>query len=277
MRRKKLDAYVYVRMFLLIIFAVVAIAPFLVLPLISLKTKSEFLREPLALPKVLDFENYIEVFERAKILKTFFNSLFIMVGTLVVEIFAGSLAAYGITKMNYKHANKFSLAFMIPMIFPVQSITVPLYLIFRKLELLNTFTGLILIDAAIGLPVVIFIMTSFMKTVPIQISESAFVDGAGHFTVFMKIIFPLLKPVVSTIIVISGLGIWNDFYMPMVMITDQSKKTLPLKIYDFMGQYSNDWTLVCTCIIFVILPIIVLYCIMQRHIISGVIAGSVKG
>lgn len=277
MRKKKVDVFSVARVLILAVFAAIAIAPFLVLPLVSLKTKSEFLLSPLTFPQTFDFENYVEVFKRAKILRTFFNSLLIMAGALALEISAGALAAYALTKMNFKHANKFSAGFLIPMIFPIQSITVPLYLIFRQIGLLNTYIGVILIDAAVGLPIVIFMMTSFMKTIPIQISESAFIDGAGHFTVFSRLIFPLMKPVVSTITVICGLSVWNDFYMPMVMLTDQSKKTLPLKIYDFMGQYSNDWTLVCTCIIYVILPIMILYVILQKNIISGVVAGAVKG
>lgn len=275
--RKKIDLFAVVRIIILLTLTFIAVAPFAVLPMISLKEKSEFLMSPLTFPSKFDFENYSQVFKRAKIVRAYYNSIVIMTGTLALEIFSGSLAAYAITKMNYKHASKFSAAFLIPMIFPIQSVTVPLYLIFRKMGLLNTYSGIILIDAAVGIPIVVFMMTSFMKSIPIQISESAYIDGAGHLTIFSKLIFPLLKPVVSTIIIISGIGVWNDFYMPMIMLTDVKKKTLPLKIYDYMGQYNNDWTLVCTCIVFVVIPLIIMYCFLQKNIISGVVAGAVKG
>jgi raffinose/stachyose/melibiose transport system permease protein len=277
MKLKKINVYNLLRILILIVFALLALAPFLVLPIVSFKTKSEFLLDPLSLPTTINLKNYATVFQRAKIISSFFNSFAITAGSLLVELFAGSLAAYALTKMNFKHSNKFSAAFMIPMVFPIQTITIPIYLIFRKLGLLNTFAGMIIIYAAVGLPIVIFMMTSFMKTIPIQISESAVVDGAGDFTIFRKLILPLLKPVTSTITVICGLSVWNDFYMPMIMLTDVKKKTLPLKIYDFMGKYTSDWTLVCTCIIFVIVPIMILYCFLQKNIISGIVAGAVKG
>lgn len=275
--KKKRDWFPIIRTIILSSITLCAVMPLLVLPIISLKVKSEFIMSPLTFPSKLDFENYTEVFQRAKIFKTYGNSFLILICSLVIEIISGSMAAYAITKMKYKHGSIFSAGFLIPMIFPIQSITVPLYLIYRKIGLLNTFTGVILVEAAVGLPIVVFMMTSFMKSIPIQISESAFMDGAGHFTVFTRLIFPLLKPVVSTVAIICGMAIWNDFYMPMIMITDQKKKTIPLKIYDFMGQYNNDWTLVCTCIVYVVVPLIIMYCILQKNIINGVVAGAVKG
>lgn len=277
MMKKKTDWFAIVRFMILAIATLAAITPFFVLPLISLKQKSEFIMSPLTFPSEFDFDNYAEVFVRAKIVRAYFSSILILCGSLILEIWAGSLAAYAITKMNYKHGGFFSAAFLVPMIFPIQAITVPLYLIYRKIGFLNTYHGVILIEAAVGLPIVVFMMTSFMKSIPIQISESAFMDGAGHLVVFHKLIFPLLKPVVSTIVIICGINIWNDFYMPMVMITDVKKKTLPLKIYDYMGQYNNDWTLVCTCIVFVVVPLIIMYCLLQKNIINGVVAGAVKG
>lgn len=176
-----------------------------------------------------------------------------------------------------KKTGTYAGIFMAPMIFPIQSITVPLYLIYRHTGLLNTYIGMIIIDVAVGLPMTIFMMTSFMKTIPIQISESAIIDGAGHRTILFKLILPLLKPVISTIGVVCGISVWNSFYLPLIMLTRKNMRTLPLTVYDFMGMYENDWTLLCTCIIFVILPIIILYCFLQKNIISGVAAGAVKG
>lgn len=277
MRKKSWDFFHIFRLLILIGLTLSTVIPFAVLPLVSFKSKSEFLKYPLALPQEIQFDNYIKVFERSKIVLSFFNSFTITAGTLVIEIIVGALAAYALTKMYFKHSSKFSVAFLIPMVFPIQTITIPIYIIFRNINLLNTRTGLIIIYAATGLPLVIFMLTSFMKTIPVQISESALVDGANYLTIFFKLILPLLKPVISTIIVISGLSIWNDFFLPLIMITDKAKKTLPLKIYDFMGQYTSDWTLICTCIVYVTLPVIIMYCILQKNIISGVVAGSVKG
>jgi raffinose/stachyose/melibiose transport system permease protein len=274
---KKPELFDVIRYIILIAFVIIAFVPFAILPIVSLKTKSDFMKYPLELPRTLNFANYVTVFKRATILRAFFNSFLITAGSLFVELFIGTLASYAITKMNFKKAALFAACFMVPMIFPVQTITIPVYIIYKNIHFLNTFYGMIILYAAIGLPMVVFMMTSFMKTIPIQISESAMIDGASHFTIYLKLIVPLLKPVISTLVVISGLSIWNDFYLPQIMLTSTKMKTMPLKVYDFFGQYTSDWTLICTCIIYVIVPIIILYCIMQKNIISGIAAGAVKG
>ena len=274
---KKKNIYKVIRYIILILLTAITLIPFLTLPIVSLKTKQEYLTDPMALPSSLSLANYIEVFHRANILKAFSNSLILMVGALALEIVLGALTAYALTKMQFKHAGTFSGIFLAPMIFPVQSITVPLYLIFKSIGLTNSYVGMILLEAALGLPMTIFMMTSFMKTIPIQISESATIDGAGHGTILFKLIVPLLKPVISTLAVVCGITIWNAFYVPMIMLTKQSMRTLPLTIYDFMGMYENDWTLLSACIIFVILPIIIMYVFLQKNIINGVTTGAVKG
>ncbi len=277
MKKGKNGVYGIVRYVVLIVLFGVTIIPFLVLPVVSLKAKKDFLVNPLAFPDTLHFMNYVEVFKRSNITGAFINSLVILIGAVSVEIILGALTAYALTKMRFKRAGTFSAIFLAPMIFPVQSISVPMYLIFKRMSLLNTYTGIILIEAALSLPMTIFMMTSFMKTIPIQISESATIDGAGHSTILFKLIVPLLKPVISTIAVVCGISVWNAFYIPMIMLTKQSMRTLPLTIYDFMGMYESDWTLLCACIVLVISPIIIMYCFLQKNIISGVTAGAVKG
>lgn len=277
MKKGKISFYYVARYAVLIILFCVTIIPFLVLPVVSLKTKKDFLVNPLTLPATLNFMNYVEVFKRSNIMGALTNSLILLIGSVSLEIVLGALTAYALTKMKFKHASTFSAVFLAPMIFPVQSISVPMYLIFKRLNLLNSYFGLILIESAISMPMTIFMMTSFMKTIPIQISESATIDGAGHSTILFKLIVPLLKPVISTIAVVCGVSVWNAFYIPMIMLTKQSMRTLPLTIYDFMGMYESDWTLLCACIVLVILPIIIMYCFLQKNIINGVTAGAVKG
>ncbi len=267
----------FLRYVILIIGSIVILYPFSILFITAFKTQKEYLMSAVSLPEHWSLSNFKEVFESTNIFLSFFNSVIIMVAALVIQIFCGALTAYALTKMKFKKAGKYTILFLLPMIIPIQSLVIPLYLIYTKIGLLDTRTGLVIIYAATGLPLVIFMLTSFMKTIPIQISESAKVEGAGEFIIFSRLVLPLLKPVVATITVISGLSIWNDFFMPMIMISDPDKKTLPLKIYDFMGQYTSNWPLICVCILLVIIPILVLYCFMQRYIIDGVVAGSVKG
>ncbi len=276
-KKNKLKPKNIIRIFILIILTFITLCPFLILVMVSLKTKSDFMLNPLGIPIVWNFQNYITVFKRSNIMQSFLNSSTITVISVLFQIVFGAMVGYALTKMSFKHSKVFTSLFLVPMIFPIQAIMIPIYIIFIKLGLVNTYFGLIIIYIATGLALVIFMMTSFMRTIPIEISESAFVEGAGHLTIFFKLILPLLKPIVATTAIISGLSIWNDFFMPLIMITKKDLKTLPLKIYDFMGQYSSDWTLIATCIVFVIVPIIIVYCMLQKYIISGVAAGAIKG
>lgn len=254
-----------------------AVFPFLLLINVSLKTRSGFLQNPLGLTETFELQNYITTFQRANIPRGLFNSVLITSLSVIAVIFFGSLAAYALCKMRFKRSRFFSVAFLAPMIFPIQTVFVPLYLMFRKLNLINNFPGVIIIYTATGLPFVIFMLNSFMKTIPYQISEAALIEGASHMTVYSRLIMPLLGPVISTIIIVSGLGIWNDFFLPLVMLNSMDMKTLPLSIYTFTGQYNNNWPLICTCVVFVIVPVIIIYLFLQKNIISGVVAGSIKG
>ncbi len=276
MKTKK-RAVNFFRYFFLSLGGIIILYPLSILVITAFKTQKDYMMSAVKLPEKWMFSNLTTVLETSNIGQAFFNSLLIVTVSVILQIFFGALTAYALTKMNFEKSGKYTIAFLFPMIFPIQSFVIPLYLIYSSIGLLDTKSGLILIYIATGLPLVIFMLTSFMKTVPVEISESARVEGANEFTIFFRLIVPLLQPVIATITIISGLSIWNDFFMPLIMISDINKKTLPLKIYDFMGQYTSNWPLICVCILFIIIPILIVYCIMQRYIIEGVAAGAVKG
>lgn len=273
---KKIKGSSVGRYIVLIFLAFLTLYPFSLLIVTSLKTQTEYMKSSVAFPRVPQFSNFATVWKRSDIFSGFRSSIIITVLSLVLLVFFGSLAAYALTKMQFKRAGKYQLIFLAPMILPIQIIAIPLYLIFSKMQLINSLGGISFVYVATGLPLVIFIMTSFMKTIPSSINEAAKIDGAGEFRVFSRIILPLLKPVLATVIIISGLGVWNDFFLPLLLISDPAKKTLPLKIFNFMGQYSSNWPLICTCIIYVLLPVFILYIAMRKYIVQGVVAGAVK-
>ena len=265
-----------IRLIFLILFTIVTIYPFMLMVFVSFMTSADFINNPLGLPSsFLNFENFELVFQRGRIIRAFFNSLLVASVALTIQIIFGSLVGYALTKMGFVRAKLFTVLFLIPLILPPQIIAV--YLIFLRLGLLNTYFGLFIYYGAIGLPLVIFIFTSFTRTIPIQISECAFVEGASHLMIYTLIIMPLLKPVISTVIVISGLSIWNDFFGPLILITRSSLRTLPLTIFHFTGMYSANWPAITACLVILVLPILIVYVVLQKHIIGGVVAGSVKG
>lgn len=273
---KKVNCASVVRYIVLIFLTFLTLYPFSLLIVTSLKTQMEYMRSSVSFPQVPQIVNFATVWKRSDIFSGFRSSITITVLSLVLLVFFGSLAAYALTKMNFAKAGKYQLIFLAPMILPIQIIAIPLYLIFSKMHMLNALGGISFVYVATGLPLVIFIMTSFMKTIPNSINEAAKIDGASEFQVFYKIMLPLLKPVLATVTIISGLGVWNDFFLPLLLISDPSKKTLPLKIYAFMGQYSSNWPLICACIIYVLLPVFILYIAMRKYIVQGVVAGAVK-
>ena len=128
-----------------------------------------------------------------------------------------------------------------------------------------------------GLPLIILILTGFMKTIPYEISEAAIVDGAGHFRIYSMIILPLIKPAIATSVVLSALSVWNDFFLPLIMVTKSDVMTLPMAVFQFKGLYQTSWPMVCACIVFLVVPMMIAYVFLQKHIVSGVVAGAVKG
>ena len=273
-KKRRASPFAYLLMILL---SFIMIYPFICVVLISLKTMNEFRDNPIGFPLALTFTNYIEVYIKGDILTAFFNSTFLTGLSVAGIIIFGSLTAYALTKMRFKKAAFFSNVFLAPMIFPIQTIIIPLYFLFRSMHLVNNMWGLITIFIAGNLPMSIFILTGFMKTIPYALSEAAFVEGANHFRVYFRIILPLIKPAIATAGIIIGIFIWNDFYLPLIMMNDRKLSPLPLKIFMFSGQYEQFWTMICTCVVFLTLPVVIVYLLLQKQIISGVVAGSVKG
>jgi raffinose/stachyose/melibiose transport system permease protein len=263
-------------LFLLLLTAF-AVFPFVMLLLTSLKTNKEFLDSPLGLPIDWTLSNYASVLKTADILSSFLNSLIITGFSLLGQLALGSLAAYALAKMEFKGKGIVSLALLIPLFLPIQTVIIPLYVLYSRLRLVNTYVGMIIIYIAGGLPLVVLTLTGFMKTIPREISEAAFIDGLSHFRTYLRIIMPLLKPAVATVVIISGLLIWNDFYLPLLMLSNSSIATLPMKIYIFVGEYETQWPKICVCITYMVVPLVAAYFVLQKYIIAGTMRGAVKG
>lgn len=274
---QKTKKYNPLKMLFLLIMTFLVLSPIVLLLTISFKTESEFIKEPIGMPVHLSFDNFFRVFDLANIPAVMANSMIITVFSVLIQIIVGALAAYGLTKMKFARSNLYLNLFLIPMIFSIQAVVIPVFLMFKQLNLLNSYIGAILIYSATGLALTIFILAKFFKGVPDSICEAAIVDGASHLKIFFKIILPLSKTPIATIIIINGLGVWNDFFVPLIFFTDGKIKTMPLSIYTFTQNYSSSWTLIFTDIIFIIMPVIVIYTFLQKYIIKGVAAGAVKG
>lgn len=267
----------FLKYLILGIVAAIVLAPILLIVAITFKTEPEFMKTSFLPTLTLHISNYIKVWHDAQIPKAAFNSLTITAFSVLGQVFVGSLTAYALACMNFKHAKLFTSLFLIPMVFSIQTVIFPLFLMYKELHLLNTRTGLIIIYIATGLATCIFIFTKFMQSVSKEIIESARIDGASHLRTYFQIMLPLTKAQISTIAIINGLGVWNDFFLPLMLFTSRSIQTLPLSTYTFTTEHGMKWTLISTDIVYMLIPMIVIYLLLQKYIIEGVAAGAVKG
>ncbi|GAB6992638.1 carbohydrate ABC transporter permease [Paenibacillus pini] len=244
----------------------------------TFKTPTEAASSPLGLPKQFMFENYINAFNAMNYPRALLNNVLITGCAVIVLILISSMAAYVIARSKKRIYKWMFSVFMVGLIIPFQIAIIPLYKIISGLHLMNTLPGVILIDVfCINLPLSIFLFRGFINTVPIELEEAAAIDGYGTFRTFWSIIFPLLKPIVSTVAILDALAVWNDFLTPLLFLQDPSKAVLLQEVYKNVGPFSTNWTAFFPMLVLATLPLVIFYLIMQRSIIEGVVAGSVKG
>lgn len=261
-----------------IIIAVVYIYPVFLMVINSFKPFGEVVSDVIALPTKIEWSNYSYVIDKMDYWRLFFNNLLITSIGIVGIIFFSSLAAYILDRRRNKYT-KFAKTFVItPMLIPFQTIMITLLKTMSVLNLSNSRVGLGIQYWGFGVPMAVFIYNNFMATIPREIDESAFIDGASTFRTFRSIIFPLLKSVTATIIVLDVMWIWNDFLLPLLMVNSSNQtKTLVLAAYTFVGQFNTQWHYAMTAMVLAVVPSVIFFVLFQKNIIDGVVAGAVKG
>ena len=263
---------------ILILCAAVYIYPVFLMFTNSFKSFKEVLVNVVALPTHLEFANYTHVIEKTNYGRLFFNNVAITFTGIMGIVFFSSLAAYILARRNTRFTRAAYMFCIIPMLVPFQTIMITLVKVMKTLHLSGSLLGLGIQYWGFGIPMAVFIYMGFIKTIPRAIDESATIDGASAFSTYVRIIFPLLKPVTATVMVLDVMWIWNDFLLPMLMVNSSPKtKTLTLAAYTFVGQYNTQWQYAMTAMVLALLPSILFFIFMQKHIIKGVVAGAVKG
>lgn len=275
MYTKKQKIGLAVKEILFWILSLIVIVPFLIVVFNAFKTKSEALTMSLSFPTTWYFENLKTVWEQGDILHSLKNSFVISVISVAVTVVASSMCAYVISRNRTKVNRFIYVYFAMGLMVPVSLVSIVKVL--RVIGLYNTLLGAILVFIALIMPLSVFLYYGFITGVPQELDEAAVIDGAGAFRIFTQVIFPLLKPVTVTVIMINFLNVWNDFQIPLYTIPDPDKAVIVQKVYNFYGTYTASWNLVSVTILFAILPILVVYIFGQKYIISGMVAGSVKG
>lgn len=266
---------------ILVIVFIAYMFPFLMVVINSLKEKRDIIKSPfswLFTIKGLSFDNFEKAFTQMDFLNAFKNSLIVTVSaTLLVTLFAAMLAYYIVRHNNA--VSKITFALMVAsMIIPFQAIMIPLVSIYGgALNMLNHRLTLIFMHTGFSMAMSVFMFHGFIKgSIPIALEEAAYIDGCTRSQTFFKIVFPLLKPIISTMIILNSLAFWNDFLLPSLVLSDKKLLTLPLSTYSFYGTYSADYGTIMAGLLLCVIPIVILYVLLQKQIIGGVVAGAVK-
>ena len=261
----------------LIIIFIAYMFPFLMVVINSLKEKRDIIKSPfswLFTIKGLSFDNFVNAFTQMDFLNAFKNSLIVTVSaTVLVTI----LAYYIVRHKNM--VSKLTFALMVAsMIIPFQAIMIPLVSIYGgTLNILNHRLTLIFMHTGFSMAMSVFMFHGFIRgNVPIALEEAAYIDGCTHSQTFFKIVLPLLKPIISTMVILNSMAFWNDFLLPSLVLTDKELLTLPLSTYSFYGTYSADYGTIMAGLLLCVIPIMILYVALQKQIIGGVVAGAVK-
>ncbi len=265
----------------LIIIFIAYMFPFIMVVINSLKQKRDIIKSPfswLFTIKGLSFDNFVKAFNQMNFLNAFKNSLIVTASaTILVTLLAAMLAYYIVRHKNW--VSKLMLALMVAsMIIPFQAIMIPLVSIYGgMLNVLNHRITLIFLHTGFSMAMSVFMFHGFINgNIPIALEEAAYIDGCTHVQTFFKIVFPLLRPIISTMVILNSLAFWNDFLLPSLVLTDKELLTLPLSTYSFYGTYSADYGTIMAGLLLCVAPILILYVVLQKQIIGGVVAGAVK-
>ncbi|EEH65749.1 ABC transporter, permease protein [Actinomyces urogenitalis DSM 15434] len=261
----------------LILFAVLFLYPILWLVINSFKTNAELFASPWSLPGSLSLENYYKAFTEGNIGRYFVNSVIVTGAVVIVATVLSAMAAYGLTRLRWRLSKLVLALFLLGLSIPMHAAVVPLFAMFNKLQIVNTYLAVIIPHVVFAMPIAILILTSFFSTIPHEVEEAAVMDGCSIWGVFFKIICPMAVPSLVTVAVITFINAWNDLLLPQIFLSDPEMMTLPVGLTAFQGRYSTDYVAMIAAVVITIIPTIVVYSLLHKKIISGMTAGAVKG
>lgn len=277
MKKKKIrEKRFYLSDLLLLPVCIVFLYPFYYMVINTFKNMSEMSFHPTAWPSQLFLDNYRDILSNLQIYRSFGNTLIITVCSVLAIVLIGEMAAYPIAFRKSKLNDAFTVYLMIGFLVPFQAILLSLFEVMQALHLIDSIVGMILFYCN-GSALTVFLAVGYMKSIPRELQEAGIVDGCSIPMVFFRIVFPLMKPITSTSVIFNTMWIWNDFIAPNIFLNTRSKGTIVLEIFRAKGQFSVDWPRFMTMSVVSILPILVFYLFMQKHIIKGLTAGAVKG
>ncbi|MBL4787032.1 MAG: carbohydrate ABC transporter permease [Cohaesibacteraceae bacterium] len=259
-------------------YTAIALFPILLILWNSFKAKKAIFRNPLSLPNSETFSliGYETVLKQGDFFLYFQNSMTVTLVSIFLILLFGAMAGHALAEYNFPGNTLMGLYLALGIMIPIRLGTVAIIKIMSSLSLMNTITALILVYTAMGLPLAIFIISEFMRSVSRDLKDAARIDGLSEYTIFIRIVLPLVRPAMATVAVFSMIPIWNDLWFPLVLASTENSKTLTLGSQVFLGQFLTDWNAVLSALSLSILPVLVLYFIFSKQLIRGLTSGAVK-
>lgn len=242
----------------------------------SFRSKADVMTNTLGKPQGFSLQNYVKLFVNDHFEKYFFNSVIILIFSVVLLVVLSSFVAYGLGRYAFKGNRVLRVFFLLGMMFPVQLGIVPIFLLIKNMGIMDSYSGVILIlGTAISMPVLM--LTEFFSKLPDEIYEAATLDGAGEFKIFVSIMFPMASPVVFSVCIINSVNIWNQFFIPLIFLQTDTKKTVPQLVVKYTGNLFNNMDAALAASVLSTIPILIIFVIFSRKVLSGFMSGAVKG
>jgi ABC-type glycerol-3-phosphate transport system permease component len=275
---KKRHVFLVIQIMVLALISLTVLYPCVWLIANSLKTRGAMMNDSWNLiPKPVVWNNYPDAWRIGTIGNSFRNSLIVTASSVFLLIFAAFLASYALARLKFMGRNVIFVLMLAMWMVPGQALIIPLYRLESSLQIINTYIGLILPYAAGGLPFAVFVLSTFIRTIPWEIEEATIIDGASRLRIIFQIIAPLSLPGIATVVIFSFMGNWNELFLAMVMLTNPKLRTLPIAIMNFSGLWGYvDYSRLFAAIVIITMPVVIVYIIFQKQFIRGLTAGAVK-
>jgi len=259
-----------------IAYAAISLFPLVLMIFSSLKPNIEIFTKPLSLPLKPTLASYETLFVKLNYAGFITNSVFVSIVTLVLLLVFSVMASYYISRFKFKWNGLLMMYFLIGMMLPIKLGLVPLFLLVKNLGLVDSLWSIILIHVGSGMPMAVLILVGFFRTLPKELEEAARIDGASNVGLLTKVIVPLMRPAIGTVTIINFIGVWNEFFFPMIFIQDEAKKTIPLGMLKLFGEFTTDWSVLFAGLTLSSLPMILIFAFASRQFMDGLTAGAVK-
>lgn len=261
----------------MLLLAALVTVPFYYLIVTTFKTSQEAAAAPMALPQALYFGNYIRAWEGMNYLRVLLNNVIITGSAVLLIVILAPMAAYPLARKRSRLHTGLFLFFVAGLMIPGQSGIIALFKLIKGLGLMDNLLSVILIGAFTAIPFAIFIFHGFIQTVPRELEYASQIDGCGVMGTFWRIVYPMLMPAITTVIILNSLAIWNDFFNPLMFLQSRRNNTILLEVYRNVGQFVTDWASMFPMFVLGILPVLIFFIAMQKQVIKGVAAGAIKG